>query len=192
MVKPKKKKEKNRKQKKKETEIRKMEVEESVSDADELIQMARYGEEEDLVAMLAAHAADGPSFVNHQNEWGQSALACACANGHKTIAASLLAVGADANLANKEGNSALHWACLMGQLECVKLLVESGKVDLNLRNRLGRTALDESYDRGHSAVFDYLAEQSATPGKAAIEACEAENQKAEEEGEKDELQEEGD
>jgi ankyrin repeat protein len=155
---------------------------ETTSDADELVQMARYGEEEDLVAMLASHSAEGASFVNHQNEWGQSALACACANGHVGIVTALLGAGADVNLANKEGNSALHWACLMGQLAIVKLLVDSGRVDLNLRNRLGRTPLDEAYDRGHSAVFDFLAELSATPGKAAMEACEAENQRAEEEG----------
>lgn len=141
--------------------------------ADDFVQMARYGEEEELRAFLA----DSPHVVNHQNEFGQSALQVAAANGHAGIVTALLAAGADANLINKEGNSPLHWACVTGQLECVKLLVETGKADVSLRNKAGRTPLDEAYDRGHSAVFDYLADQSAVPGKKAMEEAEEENSK---------------
>ena len=50
-----------------------MESEAPADDREELIQMARYDEEEDLRQMLKLHEGD-VSFVNYQNEWGQSAL----------------------------------------------------------------------------------------------------------------------
>ena len=78
--------------------------------ADELVQMARYGEEDELRAALEADS----STINHQNEWGQSALQCACANGHSSIVALLLSKGAQPNLENREGNTPLHWASLDG------------------------------------------------------------------------------
>ncbi len=146
--------------------------------ADELVQMARYGEEDDLKAVLA----EQPQLVNHQNEFGQSALQVAAANGHAAIVAALLEKGANPNLQNHEGNSPLHWACVTGQTECVRLLAEQGRADVSLRNKAGRTPLDEAFDRGHSAAFDLLAEHSAVPGKKAMEEAEAENSRAAEEG----------
>jgi len=144
--------------------------------AEELIQCARYGEEEELKGLLES-LKDQPQHVNHQNEWGQSALQCAVANGHVDITKALLSAGADPNKANKEGNRPLHWASLMGKLDCVKLLVEA-EADVNARNGLGRTALDECHARGHSAVFEYLVEQHALPGKEAMEEAERLNQEA--------------
>lgn len=109
------------------------------ADAEELIQCARYGELEELAALLTVRGcfffpprsrvlsppaqthANNADFVNHRNEWGQSALQNASANGHTDIVTRLLAAGARASDPNPEGNTALHWACLMGHVDVVKV-----------------------------------------------------------------------
>lgn len=123
-------------------------------------------------------------FVNHRNEWGQSALQNAAANGHVDIVTRLLDAKAACS-ANSQGNTPLHWACLMGHLECVKKLVAS-KADVNVRNQIGRTCLDEAYQRGHSNVFDFLAELQAQPGKQAMDDAAAENARGDDDEEEDE------
>jgi hypothetical protein len=156
--------------------------------AEELVQCARYGEEEELKGLLET-LKPFPQHVNHQNEWGQSALQCAVANGHAAICQALIEAGAEVNRPNKEGNCPLHWAALMGKIDCVKLLVEA-QADVNFRNELGRTALDECHARGHSKVFDYLVEQSALPGKEAMEEAQRMNEEAaKDEKEKEEVEE---
>ena len=152
------------------------------NDADELVLCARYGEEEELKALLESHG-QNEAFVNHQNEWGQSALQCAAANGHAGIVKMLLEAGADPNRQNKEGNTPLHWAALMGQADCLRLMLETGKADVNARNLQGRTALDEAHDKGHSKAFDLLVEKQALPGQKAIEEAEKLNEMPEEEAE---------
>lgn len=102
------------------------------------------------------------------------------------ILKALLEAGANPSSANAEGNTPLHWAALTGQLEAVKLLVASKLCDVNARNKLGRTALDDAHDRGHSAVFDVLVESAAMPGKAAIEEAQKENEAAAKEDEEKE------
>lgn len=151
-----------------------------VEAADELVQCARYGEEEDLQGILDGHS-QVEHFVDHQNEWGQSALQCAAANGHVSIVKRLLDAGANPNLKNKEGNTPLHWAALMGQVEVVKLLLASGKADVNARNNVGRSPLDDAHDRQQSEVFNLLVEHSALPGKKAMEEAERENEAPENE-----------
>jgi hypothetical protein len=47
-------------------------------EAEELIEVARYGELEEAQALLAAHK--GADFVNHRNEWGQSGAKRSSAN----------------------------------------------------------------------------------------------------------------
>lgn len=145
--------------------------------AEELIQCARYGEVDELKGLLEANPGSD-EFVNHQNEWGQSSLQCAAANGHGQICELLLKAGADPNKANKEGNTPLHWACLMGKTNCVKLILDSGKADVNFRNGLGRSALDEAHDRGHSEVFNLLVDAQAMPGQRAMEEAERMNEEA--------------
>ena len=50
------------------------------------------------------------------------------------------------NVQNNSGNTALHWAALNGNLECVKLLVQAG-ADPGIRNNAGKDAVFEA-ERG--------------------------------------------
>jgi len=58
-----------------------------------------------------------------------------------------LKAGASANARDINGNTALMWAAVYGDLDCVKLLVEKG-AEINATNALGATALMR-------AAFDY-------------------------------------
>ena len=88
---------------------------------EELLLCARYGETEDLIALLDT---ENGAAVNYQNGSDMTALHYACANGHVECAAALVERGAQ-HLPNDSGNTPLHWAVQMQQLETVKFLLES-------------------------------------------------------------------
>lgn len=58
--------------------------------------------------------------------------------GHEKITL-LVAAGAKVNLPDNDSLRALMWAALNGHLECVRAVI-SAKADVNLADRLGRTA----------------------------------------------------
>lgn len=59
------------------------------------------------------------------------------------------------NFYDKEGQTALHWSCMDGNLELVKLLVKFG-ADIRLANRDGWSALHIAVYGGHQDIALYL------------------------------------
>ena len=68
------------------------------------------------------------------------ALTCACFNGKTSVAEYLLKQGVEPSAGAGTGLDALHWAANRGQLETVRLLIQS-KAPLESRNMYGGTAL---------------------------------------------------
>ena len=137
------------------------EGEEEMTYGDFMLMSARGG---DLDAVKECLAEEVP--INHQDaEVGNSALHLACANGHKDVVEFLLDAGADINLLNNSKNTPLHWACLLGRIEVVKLLCEwhtlkpdSGvKASTSLKNAFGRIPMEEALQSGQSDIAEYLA-----------------------------------
>ena len=127
-----------------------------------MLECARYGETEDLAALL-----DLGADVNHARAVdGATALHMACANGHCDAAALLLARGAR-HVANAAGNSPLHWACLNGHAAAAELLLaraRSGEVDVYAMNSQGRSAFTVAIGAGHEALArSLLLHASAEP-----------------------------
>lgn len=59
------------------------------------------------------------------------------------------------DVCNNQGNSALHWACVNGHDEVVRLLMENSAEPSKL-NEFERTPVDEALDRGHQNVVDVI------------------------------------
>ena len=52
------------------------------------------------------------------------------------------------------GNTALIYAASGGHEAVVKLLLETGEVDINSRDGVGNTALSRAVENGHEAVVE--------------------------------------
>lgn len=84
--------------------------------------------------------------INFRNKTGQTALMAACSNpkgseNRLKIVKLLLNNGAGIHMQDEAGNSALHFACINGHTEIVKLLLSCPTIDINLKNKKGKTAL---------------------------------------------------
>ncbi|XP_063604789.1 death-associated protein kinase 1-like isoform X2 [Penaeus indicus] len=71
-----------------------------------------------------------------------------------------MAQNIDVNMANKHGESAIHLACGLGQLEAVQFLVKKGG-DLNATDAQGDSPLHWAARQGHAQVIAYLIEQGS-------------------------------
>jgi ankyrin repeat protein len=86
--------------------------------------------------------------VNTPNEYGETALQAAAAEGDAAAVQRLLARGADPNAALRTnestnsdwGSTPLHFAAASGSAQCVRLLIGAG-ANVNARNDLGVTPL---------------------------------------------------
>ena len=63
----------------------------------------------------------------------------------------LLNAGADVNLQDIEGDTALHYTAYSGNIEILKLLLENN-ADKSIRNKDGETALDVAKDMGYTEI----------------------------------------
>lgn len=101
-------------------------------------------------------------FLNIENEVSKSTpLHMAAANGHTELVKLILDNIEESerkqyvNKPNDHGNTALHWACLVGVLDCVKLLVEAG-ADPMIQNESGKDSVFQAESAGHEEIIDYL------------------------------------
>ncbi|OAA49716.1 Ankyrin repeat-containing domain protein [Cordyceps fumosorosea ARSEF 2679] len=77
---------------------------------------------------------------------GRTPLHDACEAGFAGIAERLLEHGADPEAALEDGTTPLHLACRKGSCDLATLLLNTGKVDVNRRDAVGRTPLSEAAD----------------------------------------------
>jgi hypothetical protein len=79
----------------------------------------------------------------------------ATSEGDTDIVELLLDRGADINLQNEKGFTALMHALINGDTEIVKLLIDRG-ADIDLQNMYGETALDIAITKGNQKIIDIL------------------------------------
>lgn len=104
-----------------------------------------------LLAMgLAASAGAAP----------RSALADAAEKHDKASVRTLLQTGADVNVAQVDGTTALHWAAYNEDAETAALLVKAG-ANVNATNRYGVPPLAEACTNGNAAIVKLLLEAGA-------------------------------
>ncbi|KAG0251738.1 hypothetical protein BG011_007418 [Mortierella polycephala] len=122
----------------------------SVQDAEhleELIECARYGELEEIQAVVESSGAEkAKMLLSHQGDYGKTPLHMAAANGHPDVVEYLITIISPeaVNIQNDQGNTALHWAATNGHHKVVETLITKGKADYKLKNAAGHTAMLEA------------------------------------------------
>lgn len=114
----------------------------------EVIECARYGDEDDLRALLT----DGAD-VNSTDEGGSTAMHMAAANGHVVCLGILKQFGAQYKQ-NNGGNFPIHWAVQNAQLKAFQFLCDNYDVDVLAKNAAGRSTLTEAFTRGEASVLE--------------------------------------
>ena len=99
-------------------------------------------------------------YVNIVDEYGRTALICACLNNKIEVVKLLLNANTDVNIVAEDGRSALMWACAYGRTEIVKLLLEVN-ADVNFVDEDGYTALMISCYNNNIEAVKLLLEANA-------------------------------
>lgn len=118
----------------------------------------------DRAAFLAAVLHDA-KLSTLRGPGGATPLMIAALYGDAALVQTLLDAGADPNVANDTGATALHWS--VTDLQKVKLLIARG-ADVDARSAFGRTPLLAAASiRGNSAVVALLLDKGANPSAAS-------------------------
>ena len=118
----------------------KVEADAKVSEiVDELVSLARHGRYEDIDNIVS-----GPDFVHSidsRDSKGNTLLIAAAQNGNKRIAKLALRKGADINLKNLTGQTALHFAFAYGYEDLGNYMISKGADD-TITNAEGLTCYE--------------------------------------------------
>ena len=82
--------------------------------------------------------------------------------GHAPLAAALVARGADANVQNGSGLTALMLASCTGDVETVQMLLDAG-ADAMIKDASGNTAMRLAQESDHQQCLRAIAEKATTP-----------------------------
>ncbi|XP_046342152.2 ankyrin repeat domain-containing protein 29-like isoform X2 [Haliotis rufescens] len=107
--------------------------------------------------ILAAGRAD----VNCRGRVGMTPLMWAARCGRRDVVELLISEGADVSLVNEYGNSTLHCACLLEDLEMIKFVLSHTMADINIRGEESRTPMMWAALKGHRKVVDFLVSEGA-------------------------------
>ena len=116
--------------------------------------------------------------INVTDDLKRSALHFAAAGNSVEVVEYLLRKGIDAKLQDMEGNTALHFAAaqihfedddlglhIVNQCQLVQCLLSKGKIDPNVQNASGQSALHLSVERSLLEVVKIILQNGANPDK---------------------------
>ncbi|KAM0756061.1 hypothetical protein T439DRAFT_320751 [Meredithblackwellia eburnea MCA 4105] len=130
----------------------------TAEELEELIQCARYGEQEDLDDMVTFVAKYGNDYLaTAKDDRGNSCLHMACANGHiKTLELLLPHLPSSALIAtNSSQSTPLHWAALNFHLPILRVLCPLlPPAAFEMKNSKGKTPVQEAEEATESWVVE--------------------------------------
>ena len=94
----------------------------------------------------------GNMSLNVTHPDGFTLLMAAVWEGRLEALKFLLSKGADVKAIDQKGKNVLHYACERRMVEIVKYLLKLNLVDLNQKDRLGRTSLQFAKERGYNEI----------------------------------------
>lgn len=83
--------------------------------------------------------------------------------------------GMDMALTDYDGRTALHVAAVAGHVECVEFLLKQCHISANVKDRWGRTALEEAKMFGHKKVIKLLENLEEVDAEEVEEDLKSEN-----------------
>jgi ankyrin repeat protein len=129
----------------------------------EILECARYGEDDDLRALLVAGA-----DVNFADDSGNTSLHRAAANGEVGCIRVLKEFGA-LHVANKQGNLPIHWAAQNAKSESLRVLFDCFDVDVLVKNVAGRSTLTDAFESKEVAVIELCLSHSSASEERLLE-----------------------
>ena len=112
-----------------------------------------------LIGLLQKYGTGSNAFVEARQFLNQQLLDVA-KKGDKKALYTLIENGADLNIKDNEGRTALIWASIKENFEIVKLLVENG-ADLDIKDNEGKTALIWASIKENFKIVKFLVENGA-------------------------------
>jgi ankyrin repeat protein len=120
-------------------------------------------------AAMASNEKDIQELVNFGKDINEKLSIFSIAPIHKIIQSNdrtnkyevlkkMLLLGSDPNIKDSNGWTALHYACQLGELECVKILINN-KADINAFSNNQRTPLHLAAKMNWPDIVDYLIEK---------------------------------
>ncbi|XP_048247646.1 ankyrin-3-like [Haliotis rufescens] len=99
---------------------------------------------------------DGEVDINCVDDYGRTPLMWAARQNQKEVFDFLVKKEAGVSLLDKSGNNLLHAACCGGDKDIVRSVLSRRLVDINSRDKYGRTAVMMAANGGNQDVFDLL------------------------------------
>ncbi|XP_046377760.2 ankyrin repeat domain-containing protein 50-like isoform X1 [Haliotis rufescens] len=94
--------------------------------------------------------------INSQGQDGRTPLMLATQREQRAVFDLLVQKGADLSQVNKKGNNVLHLASKIGSMEIVQHVLRENTLDINAKNRRGKTAAMIAKHKGKNAVYKVL------------------------------------
>ncbi len=107
------------------------------------------------------------------DKWGLAPVHYAARAGHADCLTALLAAGADAAAAARDGATPAHLAAERDEVGCLALLLQHGWRNVSMRTRAGKTPLETAIENGSDRCVRLLQEEFSAA--AAADADDAGN-----------------
>lgn len=103
-----------------------------------------------------------PDVIDKTNRLGKTALHDAVERNLAGVVGVLIRHGADVNLRDNDGRTALSWATQRNNVEVARMVLETGNCDLSSRTTKGATALQLAKEKNHVDLVKLLTRYGAS------------------------------